>query len=104
MVRSSIGRARRQEAEIRVRVPAAIPSPYRPIMGGRCKQRCERTGKVRYRTELDAKIVLGIGLRSLPTRPTRVYECEFCADWHLTSQPKRGKATGPSSSGGRAPR
>ena len=56
-----------------------------------------KCAKVRYRTEIDAKIALSntaytAGQRSDEKRKeARVYRCPKCAGWHLTSEPKKGK-------------
>ena len=50
--------------------------------------KCRRTGKVRFRTLLDAKIVLA--KRSARDKgEVRAYRCQFCHGFHLTSQRKR---------------
>ena len=48
-------------------------------------RRCEKTGKRCFRSEREAKK----GMRRL-AHTLRVYLCEFCRFWHLTS--KRGDA------------
>lgn len=45
---------------------------------------CKRTGKVRYRTEHDAGVVLQL-LRERHHGERRHYECLWCLGWHLTS-------------------
>lgn len=52
---------------------------------------CKRTGKVRYRTELDAKIRLA-KLQWKDHGEKRCYRCPFCRGWHTTSQEKKGMA------------
>lgn len=58
---------------------------------------CKVTGKVKIRTELDAKIALAgveyireVKLRKKgnksEAKPKRYYQCEFCNRFHLTSQ------------------
>lgn len=54
----------------------------------KARRRCKRTGKIGYRDRLDAcwvrdRILLNEG------KIKRVYECRFCGDFHLTSQPPR---------------
>jgi hypothetical protein len=43
--------------------------------------------KIRYRTELDARLALFNGAADKGS--IRVYRCEFCRGWHSTSQPPR---------------
>lgn len=54
--------------------------------GARCRSR-----KRRFRTELDAKIVLArlVWKDTAKRRESRVYRCLLCGGWHLTSQEKR---------------
>ncbi len=47
-----------------------------------------RCVKVRFRTELDAKIALAAVLRR-DKGEKRIYRCPRCKGWHLTSQEKR---------------
>lgn len=76
----SAGSRRRRE-----RPPSSPPPPVR-----KRKMRCERTGKVRFLEAEDA--VAALARASRRARPAeRAYRCPFCADWHLTSQPKRGR-------------
>lgn len=51
--------------------------------------RCDKTGKVIYASEIDAKIHLSkITIEKYgQKRPRRAYKCQFCHKWHLTSQP-----------------
>lgn len=50
--------------------------------------------KVRYRTEIDAKIALSNTAYTAAQRSdekrqeSRTYRCPRCKGWHLTSQPK----------------
>lgn len=61
--------------------------------------RC-RSKKIRYRTELDAKIALSNIQYKLAVRgacrevktEARVYRCPMCGGWHLTSKLKNGEA------------
>lgn len=46
------------------------------------------TGKVRYRDKLGARIALA-RTWGRARDESRIYRCEFCHGWHLTSQPKR---------------
>jgi hypothetical protein len=54
-----------------------------------------RSGKTAYPDEGTAEEALGAiraeNERMAPGRrePTRTYECDHCADWHLTSKPAR---------------
>jgi len=58
---------------------------------------CPRNGKARYPTEHAARVALaGIVIERNRGRPgvarrkeTRVYGCDRCGGWHLTSQPFR---------------
>lgn len=52
---------------------------------------CAQTGKIRYRTDLDAKIDLARIRRwsDAPKLPKREYLCPFCAQWHLTSAARK---------------
>lgn len=52
--------------------------------------RCADTNKVRYRTELDALIVLS-ERAAKDKGEVRAYRCPACKGWHLTSM-KRGQA------------
>jgi len=61
---------------------------------------CRRAGKTKFPTELEAKIALaGVQKnmsvfrkqKSRGSEPTRVYQCEFCSQWHMTSQRKGRK-------------
>lgn len=47
-----------------------------------------KTGKARYKDELDAKIALASTQRSRTKshQESRVYKCPFCRGWHLTSK------------------
>lgn len=47
--------------------------------------RCNRTHKVQFYSELDAKIALA-GRRFRDKGEKRAYRCGFCRGWHLTSQ------------------
>lgn len=49
---------------------------------------CAKTGKVRFRTEVDA--MLALARRAHRDKgEIRQYRCPFCKGWHLTSQPER---------------
>jgi hypothetical protein len=58
------------------------------------KKKCPRTGFTMFLTKMDASLMLArIELMNASRRkkshrdaPIRVYECEFCHHWHLTSQ------------------
>ena len=53
----------------------------------------KRCTKRRFRSEIDAKIVLSrVQWQDKPTREKveqRVYRCNICRGYHLTSQPQR---------------
>lgn len=60
-----------------------------------------KTGKVRYRDELTAKVVLVScraraalrrGRSGQKRHEGRAYRCPFCYGWHLTSKPRKGAA------------
>lgn len=54
-------------------------------VNGRCT-----TGKQRYRDRVAALLVLsGIDNINPKRREQRVYRCQLCRGWHLTSQTKR---------------
>jgi hypothetical protein len=53
-------------------------------MGSRVAVKCS-TGKVRYWDKLGAKIELA-KVQHEDHGERRVYRCEFCRGWHLTSQ------------------
>lgn len=61
------------------------------------KTKCPKTEKTRFRTELDAKIVLAEIERtakkhrkqSTRDTPCRVIRCEYCGYWELTSRSDR---------------
>lgn len=65
------------------------------------RKKCSRTNKTRFPNELEAKIAMAniqrknSHFRHQKSRedPTRVYRCEFCGDWHMTSQTKDRKAS-----------
>lgn len=50
---------------------------------------CRPTGKIRYRTHLDAKLALLRTTRNTDSRRAkdekRAYSCPDCRGWHLTS-------------------
>lgn len=54
-----------------------------------------RSGKTAYPDEQAARVALveiraASALHNIRRRtPCRAYECQFCAEWHLTSQPGR---------------
>jgi len=53
---------------------------------------CPKTGKLRYRDELGARIALAKlqSRRSSKRRlERRYYHCPFCSGWHLTSKELR---------------
>ncbi len=53
--------------------------------------RCPKTGKVRFRDELSAKTSMShvAEMSDRERVPVRVYQCEFCLDWHMTSREER---------------
>lgn len=54
---------------------------------------CPETGKLQYPSRLDARDALAV-VQSIPgRRECRIYRCEFCPGWHLTSQPFRRPAS-----------
>ncbi|GAA4706200.1 hypothetical protein [Streptomyces youssoufiensis] len=54
---------------------------------GRAPSTC-RTGKIRYRDRIEAKLAMaGAGRKGRDEQ--RVYRCEHCHGFHLTSTPKR---------------
>lgn len=57
---------------------------------GKDGRKC-RTKKVRYRDEKSAILAMRWANDRLQgdVMPSRVYECEFCHGWHLTSQEER---------------
>lgn len=57
----------------------------------RHKGRCETTKKVRYRDEASARrVVRAAAKRRGDERvPVRWYQCQFCHDWHTTSQERK---------------
>lgn len=61
------------------------------------KTKCPTTGKTRFRTELDAKIVLSEIEKTAKKHrkmnhretPCRVIRCQHCGHWELTSRSDR---------------
>lgn len=51
--------------------------------------KCKFSGKVQFRTELDAKIAYSLKSEKEKRREIRAYQCPKCRKWHLTSQEKR---------------
>lgn len=53
------------------------------------KPMCATTGKRGYRTYKAADEALGALWRNSrrPLIPSRIYQCQFCTKFHLTSQP-----------------
>ena len=49
----------------------------------RFKKRCQKTGKVRYRSKVDA--VTALATASKHRAVQRAYHCTYCECWHLTS-------------------
>lgn len=59
------------------------------VQGRRPVVTCPKTNKIIFATESIAKGELR-RIRNLPQtnkKPVRVYECEYCGGWHLTSKP-----------------
>lgn len=60
------------------------------------RRKCSRTGKPMFPNELEANLALADIQRSnahhrrrkYREEPVRSYPCEFCHQWHLTSQDK----------------
>lgn len=53
---------------------------------------CPETGKLLYPSRLDARDALAF-VQNIPgRRECRIYRCEFCSAWHLTSKPYRRPA------------
>lgn len=58
---------------------------------------CNKTGKQKFRTEFDAQIAIASvhgksakrHRQRFSEEPKRAYRCNFCHQWHLTSQEKR---------------
>lgn len=53
--------------------------------------RCEKTGKVKYRTKNEARLKIALHKKSvtegvLPKEPTAFYKCKFCKQYHLTTK------------------
>lgn len=65
----------------------------RPLKVNKTKHKCHKTGKVKWRTELDARMALAnidYKMRaSTKNKEQRPYRCPFCEYWHLTHQPLR---------------
>lgn len=79
-------RTQRRAATRRARTVMRIPDHIRwPGIG---KAAC---GKVGYRDEIEAKIALGLSRQKVLRErcEQRVYRCDRCPFWHLTSQDKR---------------
>ena len=74
----------------RISMWRAAPKNMRKTMTDAARRGC---AKVRYRNRVDALIALArIQFRDKPTRAkseTRVYRCERCYGYHLTSKPYR---------------
>lgn len=52
-------------------------------------KKCAVTSKRGFSSKEDALAELGNASRKKATQ--RVYRCEFCSRWHLTSKPQRGR-------------
>lgn len=51
--------------------------------------RCTKTGKIRHRNHLEAKIILstcGSPKAGAAREEKRAYKCKHCKGWHLTSK------------------
>lgn len=55
--------------------------------------KCKVTGKRRFRSELDGKMALAMASWS-DTGEKRIYKCNFCGSWHMTSQEQRTEKVG----------
>lgn len=69
-----------------------MPSP-KPLRYKR-RGKCAATGKLRYRSQIDAGIALGRAIQARTVAGNehvecRTYRCPSCGDWHLTSKPQR---------------
>jgi len=60
-------------------------------------RKCSATGKTRFPSQLEADLTLSNIMRfnnrphtRFTEEPVRSYHCEFCHDWHLSGQEKRG--------------
>jgi len=60
------------------------------------RDECDATGKHRYRDHAEAITAIHIfAVTSTRDRvPTAVYECDYCAGWHSTSNPWSGQTKG----------
>lgn len=65
----------------------------KPLHVDKTKKKCRRTGKVKWRSELDARMAMAnidFKMRSANRdKEIRAYQCPFCEFWHLTHQPLR---------------
>jgi hypothetical protein len=53
------------------------------------KPRCSSSGKIQYRTEIDAKLAIA-GFAAKGRDEARAYRCPECRKWHTTSKKRRG--------------
>lgn len=58
---------------------------YNPKTRGKPLERCGPTGKVMFKTYHKASV----RLHEITDTPMRVYKCEYCANYHLTSKDAR---------------
>lgn len=65
----------------------------KPLKVDKTKHKCGRTNKVKWRTELDARMAIAnieFKMRaSTKNKEVRAYLCPFCNFWHLTHQELR---------------
>ena len=70
----------------------------KPLRVDKTKRKCRRTNKIKWRTELDAKLAMANidhKMRAATKdKEVRAYLCPFCQYWHLTHQEKREHARG----------
>lgn len=65
----------------------------KPLRVDKTKRKCRRSGKIKWRTELDAKLAMAnidYKMRAATKeKEIRAYRCPFCDYWHLTHQEPR---------------
>lgn len=65
----------------------------KPLQVDKTKHKCRRTGKVKWRSELDARMAMAnidYKMRAATKdKEVRAYLCPFCDFWHLTHQELR---------------
>ncbi len=66
----------------------------KPLQVQKTKRKCNKSGKIKWRTQIDALMAMSnihaYKMRS-STKPTeiRAYQCPDCGYWHNTHQPLR---------------